>query len=163
MVPYTAPPSTDDDVSWLAMFGWLIRGEVNDDAVRLKTVAEMVAPKYCTHRFPEACAAVTADFPETHRHIDPFYCNFSFSQLEAFNFSIDRGTGESPLALNVLGRGKYHGFMLQTMDGGSEWWASLTSSDYFPATGGARTMKDTFVRKLNARDMDKLLSEFGRP
>lgn len=143
------------------MFGFLIKGEVNDDAVKLKTFAEMAVKKYANVSFNEAKKIVESDFMESARYIDSNQCNFYYEELPEFQFSLDRGLDEVPLTLSVFGKGKYAGFMLQAIKGGDTWQCSTHDGIAYRATGGAKKLAQTMEKKFGFRDFSKLMRQYG--
>lgn len=143
------------------MFGWLIKNEVNDDAVRLKTLADMAASKYCRLSFKDACVAVKGDFNDQQRYVDHNSCTFVFEDFPDFQFSLDHFPVDGALSLSAHGRGKYAGCMLQTTDGGANWHGSVSDGIAYRATGGAKKMMELLEKKFGVRDHGKMLARLG--
>jgi len=142
------------------MFGFLIKREVNDDAVRLNTLSGLAAKRYCHLSFDDACHLVTADFDPKLRHIDKLGCTFDYPGLAHFQFHLDRGLASTHLALSVFGEGKYFGFMLQTGDGGQKWQASVEDGAAYRATGGAKVLIEVMEKKFGVRNFTKLFGHY---
>lgn len=142
------------------MFGFLIKGEVNDEAVRLKAIADLAARKYCFLKFEQACAAIAIDFAERQRFIQHKVCGFQYPELLDFQFHLDGALDPSPIPLSIFGHGKYAGFLLQSSDGGARWHASVEDGISYRATGGAKMLLKILEKRFGVRDLAKFLARF---
>jgi hypothetical protein len=70
-------------------FSALIRGAVNDDAVKLKTLADLVVAKYLPMSGEQLKAALTRDFPRDNYDIGLNDVTFVFPDLPEFSFMVD--------------------------------------------------------------------------
>ncbi len=143
------------------MFGFLIKGEVNDDAVKLKTFAEMAVKKYAHLSFDEAKKAVESDFDEGKRYIDEYHCTWIYDELPDFQFILSKGVGDEVFTLMANGRAKYAGFMLHVGDIGEQWYASVQDGISYRATGGAKKLIQLMGNKFGVENMDKVLGQLG--
>jgi len=139
------------------MFSFLIRSEVNDVAVQLKTLADVAAAKYCNVSFETACAAVAADFDERNRHIDMHACTFVYSDLPAFQFYFPKQSTCVVVTLSAIGHGRYAGFMLASHDAGKGWYASVQDGIAYRATGGAKALVKMMEKKFRVRNTNQVL------
>lgn len=73
----------------IPMFGGLIKGDVNDDAVRLKTLTDLAISKYLPLSRDELEVALKRDFPREMSSVDDFSANFTFQNAPEFTFRID--------------------------------------------------------------------------
>lgn len=142
------------------MFGFLIKGEVNDDAVRLKALADQAMAKYMPMTREQLKEAVHRDFPADLHHIDDFSVNFVFPDLGEFLFMLDTGRGkdDDDRFLSVQGRGKYAGFMLHASR--DNWHCSVSDGIAYRATGGAKKLVQLMESKFGILDMSKLLKRW---
>lgn len=135
------------------MFGFLISGEVNDDAVALKKLTDMVMNKYATLEHNKLVEKITRDFDEGHRYIDSNDINFIFKELEDFQFGFRRLYGNELINdLSVFGQGKYAGVLLQ-VTGGKNWHCSVSDGIAYRATGGAKKLVKVLEKKYNIKDI----------
>ena len=140
------------------MFGFLINGEVNDEAVRLKAMTDHVLKKY----FPLTCEKLTEvvilEFPGEQHYIDAHFINFVVPELAHFCFMTTIGPSPDSIGkqLSVLGRGKFAGFVLfPTLD---NWFCNVSDGIEYRATGGAKKLAKMMQKKYGVRDMsDRLL------
>jgi hypothetical protein len=143
------------------MFGFLIAGEVNDDAVALKQLTDMAVNKYANLSKKELIAAVSHDFDEYHRHIDFNAVSFTFRELSEFRFSLDLLSADRPpYALTVSGNAKYLGFMLSSPPK-SKWACSWSHGIGYRATAGAKKLVKVMDRKFDILDTSKLMKDYG--
>ena len=134
------------------MFGFLISGEVNDDAVALKKLTDMAINKYADLHDKQLDEAISHNFDESHRSIEARNINFVFNELEDFLFSLDISPSESATHnLSIFGRGKYAGFLLQVGEG-SNWQCSASDGAAYRATGGARKLVKVLIKKYGITD-----------
>ncbi len=59
---------------------------MNDDAVALKKLTDMVMNKYSALEYDQLAGVISRDFDEEHRYIDSNDVNFVFKELEEFQF-----------------------------------------------------------------------------
>ena len=142
------------------MFGFLIGGMVNDDAVKLKTFIDMALNKFGALSTAELGAAIEKEFDKEHCHVDMHTVNFQFKELEDFLFAFDSFVEEGkPRALTAHGRGKFAGFMLQVVDG-DKWLCSVSDGIAYRATGGAKKLVQVMQKKFGVQDFTKLMKGF---
>ncbi len=142
------------------MFGFLIGGEVNDDAVKLKTFTDMALNKYGNLPTDELGPAIKGDFDKDCYHIDMYTVNFRFKEIEEFLFSLESRAEEGKArTLTVFGNRKYAGFMLQVVDG-ENWHCSVSDGIGYRATGGAKKLAPIMKKKFGIRDFTKFMKGF---
>lgn len=139
------------------MFGFLIGAEVNDDAVKLKTLIDMAIAKYAGLDEAHLKAAVAKDFDKDHCHIDTHRVSFAYPDFEEFLFSLE-ATQHPGIAksVTVMGRAKYAGFMVHGNAEGS-WFCTAKGGIRYQPTGGARSMAKLMAKKYRIADMTKRL------
>ncbi|MDP7546243.1 MAG: hypothetical protein QGF20_03035 [Alphaproteobacteria bacterium] len=141
----------------LAVFGFLISGAVNDDAVKLKTFTDMALSKFGGLSAAEQSDAIEKEFNKEHCHVDLHEANFRFKELDDFLFSFSESFEPGkPRSLSVHGKGRYMGFMLQVINGGS-WSCSVSDGIAYSATGGAKKLQQVMKKKFGVRNFDKLM------
>jgi len=141
------------------MFGWLFKNEVNDDAVRLKTLADIAASKYCRLSLEDACVAIKGDFSVQLRHTDRSSCLFVFKDLPDFFFNLHLNHLQpGTLDLGAHGEGKYAGFLLQTHDGGAR-WSCLASGFKRKETDGAKKMAELLEKKFGIINFSESMAQ----
>lgn len=140
------------------MFGFLITGEVNDDAVRLKTMTDLALSRYLPHTIDELRDLMAHDFTEKEYRID-FHDNvtWTFPDLPMFQFTFDtrRFSGEIERGLTVIGMGKYAGFTLHATS--KNWICSVSNGLTYRATGGARKLARLMVKKFDVSNTTWML------
>jgi hypothetical protein len=139
------------------MFGFLIKGEVNDDAVRLKTLTDQVFSSYMALDREKLNEAISRDFPGDLHHADNFSVNFIFPTFGDFLFMLNIGSGKNSFDrfLSVQGRGKYAGFILSASR--DTWTCSVKDGFQFRATGGAKKLAQLMEKKFSVMDMTNLM------
>lgn len=142
------------------MFGFLIKGEVNDDAVKLKTFAGMAVKNYMHFSFNEAKKAIESDFEDSKRSIGEHHCTWIYAELPDFQFILSKGVGDEVFTLMANGRAKYAGFTLYVGDGGKQWSASVQDEICYRATGGAKKLIQLMENKFGIENMSKMLGQF---
>ena len=142
------------------MFSFLIRHEVNDDAVKLKTFCDSVIKRYLGLDGTELLRAIERDFPAERRYIDSRECSFVFEEIPEFIFHVDGNFAAGPHLL-IQGRGKYQGFMLQFMMNNETWICSARHGIVTAATGGARKLVKVMCRKYDIDDFGKMMRQSG--
>lgn len=143
------------------MFGFLISGEVNDDAVRLKTFVDMALNKYAyLEEYSDLKSAVEANFDKRARHTDAQQVSFVYPELTEFQFCLDSSKFDKPMfPLNVIGRGKYSGFMLTVIEA-EKWNCSVSDGISYKATGGAKKLASIMEKKFDVLDMSKIINRY---
>lgn len=142
------------------MFGFLIGGVVNDDAVKLKTFTDMALNKYRALSTAELGAEIEKEFDEEHFHVGTHTVNFRFKELEYFLFMFESFMEEEkPRNLTVVGKGRYAGFMLQVVDG-DKWFCSVSDGIAYRATGGAKKLVQVMEKKFGVQNFTKLMKGF---
>jgi hypothetical protein len=142
------------------MFGFLIGGEVNDDAVALKKLTDMVMNKYAALEHDQLIEAISRDFDEEHRYIDSNDINFFFKELEEFQFGFRKSYGNEAINdLSIFGRGKYAGVLLQVTDG-KNWYCSVSDGIAYRATGGAKKLVKVLEKKFDIQDISNVMKGF---
>ena len=142
------------------MFGFLIGGLVNDDAVKLITFTEMSLNKYGTLSTGELLTSIQSDFKEDHFHISDNRTTFVFGEIPEFQFSFEkRFRDEKGCTLTAFGKGKYAGLMLQVIDG-DQWQCSVSDGILYRATGGAKKMAKILRKKFDVQDISKFMKSF---
>lgn len=141
------------------LFGFLIRGEVNDDAVRLKALVDQVVAKYMSLTHEELMEVVPRDFPAELYHAveNDDVMNFTFPDVKEFLFMLHTSEGNNN-SLTAIGRGKYAGFTLYTSD--SPWFCSVEDGITYRATGGAKMLAKLMAKKFGISDMTKILAGY---
>ncbi len=147
------------------MFGFLIAGEVSDDAVRLKTFTDMVLNKYRNLPTNELGAAIQNDFDKDYCHIATDTVNFRFKEIEEFLFCFPfwferHVDAEVARALTVFGKGKYAGFVLHVAHG-KNWHCSVNDGFTWRSTGGAKKLVQLMEKKFGIRDFTKFKKGFS--
>jgi hypothetical protein len=143
------------------MFGFLIAGEVNDDAVKLKTFADIAISKYINLTRSDFEAAISKDFPSDRRYSDRHYISFRYPELREFLFSIDiPEQGELSHHLTAFGEGRYAGFMLQVNK--AEWHCSVSNGISYNATGGAKKIAQIMENKFGVKNITRYLKRIRR-
>lgn len=135
------------------MFGFIVKSEVNDDAVRLKMVIDRSLSKYGNLSADELKIRIEKDYPPPSSYIGDREINFTTPDADNFLFSFD--LFREPFSFSAHGRGKYAGFMLIASDG--RFSCSASDGLTYSATGGAKTLAKTMVKKYGALDIDKAL------
>jgi len=142
------------------LFGFLIGGEVNDDAVALKKLTDMAINKYAALEYDQLVEAISHDFDEEHRYIDSSDINFVYKELEEFQFSIRKSySSEEFNDLSAFGLGKYAGVMLQVING-LDWHCSVSDGIAYSATGGAKKLVKVLESKYDIRDISDAMKGF---
>ena len=143
------------------MFGFLINSVVNDDAVRLKTFVDLALYKYAKiQTYKNLQEKIEADFDENARYTDNHQVSFVFPAFVDFQFCFDSiKLDKSIFPLNVIGRGKYAGFMLTVVDE-KRWNSSVSDGIVYRATGGAKKLASVLEKKFSIGDMSKLINQF---
>ncbi|QIG47939.1 hypothetical protein G5V57_09550 [Nordella sp. HKS 07] len=136
------------------MFGFLIRSEVNDDAVRLKTLVDQAVSRYLSLSREELKTTIPQAFPESLHHIDHSGVNFIFPEFKEFLFMLKTGY-DAHMSLSVLGRGKYAGFILSVGD--KNWNCSVSDGIAYRATGGAKKLAQLMEKKFNVFDATRFM------
>lgn len=136
-------------------FSTLIKDEVNDVAVKLKTLTDLAAAKYLPMSDEELKAALPRDFPVDHYQIGSDTAMFVFPDMSDFSFMLSTFTGSKQLMIN--GRGKYTGITLFVHEGGV-WHCSVEDGVVYSATGGAKKLAQVVQQKFGIKDMKSLWS-----
>ena len=144
------------------MFGFLIRSEVNDDAVRLKMLVEQIVARYIPLNEGDLEKTIKADLPTQQYFRDRNYFTLLFPELDMFDFLLDTSRWEqvSDRAISVHGKGKYYGFVLFAST--ERWHCSVENGVAYRATGGAKKLAQVMEKKFNILNMSRLLNEFRR-
>ncbi len=133
------------------MFGFLIKSEVNDDAVRLKTIVDDLVARYGKLHTNERPAALNRDFPGN-VHADEYNVTIQIARLNYFSFTYAlSATPMDPDTIMVTGLGKYAGFMMFASPRAAHCEASdgiLTRS-----TAGAKKLARTLDKKFGISDL----------
>lgn len=161
MVSGKAAFAVGSNVSWgIGVFGFLIKGEVNDDAVRLKQIVDQALNKYGHLDQLELEETLRRDFPSDHLFIGRDDATFVHPNIEYFpcHLMVEPKDADARWSLSVHGRGKYAGFLLHASTRG--WHCSVSDGIAYRATGGARKLARTMCKKFDVTDMDKLLKGF---
>jgi hypothetical protein len=138
------------------LFGFLIKGEVAEDAVLLKTLVDQSMERY-VHMEPEKLAErIATEFPDSHS-IDDRSFNYVHSQAPQFLFMINRivVSGDTH-NLMVLGQRKYAGFALHA-DAKSR-FCSVSDGIATRATAGAKSLARHVAKKYGYTDMSDRLA-----
>ncbi len=135
-------------------FSALIKNEVNDDAVKLKTLTDLAVAKYLPMSDEELKAVLPLDFPGDHYAIDFDTATFVFPDMSDFSFNLSETMGAKSLV--VLGTGRYAGFSLFVSDGARYCGARGTNAT--SATGGAKKLALLMEKKFGIQDM---MSKWG--
>ncbi len=126
---------------------------MNDDAVALKKLTDMVMNKYSALEHDQLAEAISSDFGEEYRYIDSNDVTFVFKELEEFQFGLKKSfSSEAINDLSIFGRGKYAGVMLQVIDG-HNWYCSVSDGIAYRATGGAKKLVKVLERKYDIREL----------
>ena len=142
------------------MFGFLISGAVNDDAVKLKTFTDLALNKYGALSAAEQGGAIGREFDKEHCYVDAREVNFRFKELDDFLFSFTEPNEVGrPRSLSATGKGRYMGFMLQVIDG-DNWQSSVSDGIAYKATGGAKKLQQVMEKKFGVRNFEKLMRGF---
>jgi hypothetical protein len=143
-----------------SQFGFLISGEVNDDAVKLKAFTELALNKYGSLPRSKLGKAIHEDFDKFACNTDRYTADFQFPEVEDFLFSFDRYDEEGlARTLTVHGSGKYAGFMLQVLRG-NIWQCFIGDGVRTRATCGAAKMVEVMERKFGVRNFTKFMESF---
>jgi hypothetical protein len=134
------------------VFGFLIGGEVNDEAVALTKLTDLAVNRYSALKREQLVEAIERDFDQDHRYIGASEINFVYPELEHFQFGFDQS-----INLTVIGRGRYAGFMLNVID--SSRACSVSDGIAYRATGGAKKLVKVLVKKFGLTDTSELLKE----
>lgn len=133
------------------MFGFLIKNEVNDDAVRLKTVVDDLVARYGDLPTADRPAALQRDLVDK-VHVDEHNVTFQVSRLDYFTFTYAlSATPMDPDTIMVTGLGKYAGFMMFA----SPRSAHCEASDGIlkRSTAGATKLARTLDKKFGISDL----------
>ncbi len=141
------------------MFGWLIKGEVNDDAVRLKALADRVISKYLPLSRDDLEAAVKRDFPGEQSFFDRSDGTLVFQEAPEFTFGINinfLGTDDPVSGLTVSGIDKYAGFSLNVSAEGL-WFCSAEDGVFARVTAGSKKLVKAMKAKFGVPDQKELM------
>lgn len=124
------------------MFGFLISHEVNDDAVRLKQLVDIMGSKYLHLSNTELRSKIKRDFDADNYRIDPSddFIILTFEELSYFVFNIFENK------LMVEGNGKYAGF---TLHANTTIFCNVENGLFNNATGGARKLAKMMKKKFD--------------
>jgi hypothetical protein len=137
------------------MFGFLIGAEVNDDAVKLKTLIDMARAKYAAMADGELRTAVATEFDKNHYRLESEAVTFVYPELEEFLITLDsKPQSTGPRSVSALGRGRYAGVMIQVMPDG-DWFCVVKGGMAYEPTGGARKIARVLTKKYGVQDMIK--------
>lgn len=142
-------------------FSALIKSEVNDDAVKLKTLTDLVVAKYLPMSGEQLKAALQRDFPPNNYDIGiSNNATFVFLDFQEFTFMLDvpETTANN---LSVVGSGRYAGFML-CVSPDRHWHCSARDGLAYTATGGAKKLAQLMKEKFGVRDLTAVMAEFLR-
>lgn len=142
-----------------AIQGLGLGGAVNDVAVRLKTLADVVVQKYLSAPLDELTAAIQRDFPGDKSWIKDGTAAFVFPGSPDFQFYLHDLNGKPEgRSIQVVGRGELAGFSMFVRDGGRSWSGSTSDGIMYGATGAAKKLIKVMSKKYDVND----LSEFMR-
>lgn len=146
----------------IPMFSGLIKGDVNDDAVRLKTLTDQAISKYLPLSRDELEAALKRDFLRELSFVDDFSANFTFENAPEFTFMIMLTISRSDVfvsSLTVQGFGKYAGFSLSANASSTDHWfcSVLEGVSRRPPTGGAKKLVKVMGAKFDVPDLKDLM------
>lgn len=139
------------------MFSFLIKGEVNDDAVRLKAFVDKALSKYASLSRAELEEVVVQDFPDEQHYLESHSVNVYPTELKDFGFMLD-ATGALGFHLTAMGHGKYAGFMLHASR--DTMHCSWSDGLSYSATGGAKKLVEMMEKKFDISNTNKLLGRF---
>ena len=135
------------------MFDFLIRGEVSDDAVRVRTLMQLALNKYGTAAQDELTAQIRSDFEITHCDADRYRVTFCYKELEEFLFSFDVSrSSDAERTLSASGRGKYAGIGIYANTKG-DWFCTVERGVSFQPTRAAKVLAKTLAKKYGVSDM----------
>ena len=137
------------------MFGFLYKGQVNDDAVVLNNLVNKAVQDYASLPPKEIREAVNRDFVDPHKLVTDHQVFFTYSELPEFDigFSSPRENNEVQ-ELNVIGKGRYSGFQLQAFgDGNRQCWA--IGGTTIQVTGPAKLLAKTMQKKYGVYDASR--------
>src|SRR5262245_59560882 len=140
-------------------FSALVKNEVNDDAVKLKTLTNLAAAKYLPMSDEELKAALPLDFPHYGFEFDN--ATFVFADMPDFIFTLSKiltlskATGSQNLT--VVGRGKYAGFKLFVSGDRRSWKCSASDGTITAATGEAKKLAQLMEEKFGHQGHDAAL------
>jgi len=135
------------------MFDFLIRGEINDDAVRVMTLMQLAMTKYGTAARDELTAQIRSDFESTHCDADSYRVTFCYKELEEFLFSFDiADPSDRERTLSACGRGKYTGINIYA-GSKNDWFCTVEGGIGFHPTRGAKVLAKALAKKYGIPDM----------
>lgn len=140
------------------MFAFLIKKEVNDDAVRLKLLCDKALNDYLLVPYDEALNLARDRFQSRSFYLSSDEFGFVFAELPEFQFARSRNFPFGD-CLFATGRGKYHGFQLWIKSDGQDCMCSVYDGVSSSATGGARKLAKLMEKKYNVQDITKMLKK----
>lgn len=134
-------------------FGFSITKEINNDAVKLKAVTQIISSRYCNLECSILKEALLSDFPKEQVYIDSHYATFYYMELSYFKFILNfySNGNNFPLFLTVQGIGKYTGFMLHL--NGDRMFTSVKDYIIVSATGSAKKLAKVMKREFGVGDL----------
>ena len=139
------------------MFGWLIKDRVNDDAVRLKALADLVVSRYLPLSRDELEAAVKQDFPGELSFVDSDRVVFQEAPEFTFAINVDwLGTGNPASGLTIMAIDKYAGFSLYANAEGL-WFCSAEDGVFARTTAGSKKLVKAMKAKFGVPDQKELM------
>src|SRR5262245_23342712 len=129
-----------------------VKNEVNDDAVKLKTLTNLTAAKYLPMSDEELKAALPLDFPSDHYGFE--FDNATFVLVDMI-FTLSKATGSQNLT--VVGRGKYAGFKLFVSGDRRSWKCSASDGTIIAATREAKKTRSVNGREVRHQGHDAAL------
>lgn len=136
-----------------AAASFAISADINDFAVRLKTLTELVVRKYIPLSQHSLTAAINADFGEGYSFVDASYAMLIFKDVSQFKFRISDIDKElAKRSLTVQGKGELAGYTLHGYDGATQWYSATSNSMSYDATGAAKTLAKTMQSKFGILD-----------
>jgi hypothetical protein len=158
VVPGQAPPPVTQMYFGADAASGLIKSVVNDDAVKLKTVTDLVVAKYLPMSPEQLQTALATDFPD-HHDIDGSTMAFWFSDMPEISFML-LAVGDGANGLSVVGRDRYAGFRL-FVSHELRWHCSVRDGIGYAATAGARKLAQLMERRFGVRDITRFLAGAG--
>ena len=136
-----------------ATASFAISADINDFAVRLKTLTDLVVSKYISLPPRSLEQAISADFGADWSSIDATHAVFAFKDVPQFTFTLGGVDKEaSARFLTVQGKGELAGYNLHGYDGAKHWFSATRNNMSYDATGAAKTLAKTMQSKFGIVD-----------
>ena len=131
------------------MLGFLIKGKVNDDAVLLHSETMHAFDRYCTSDIIDAALHIGTDFPDANLG-QKSRITWWNKKVPCFLFTVAQGLDDEHLAITIIGKNEYNGFMLMVSGPDKPWMVRASDMIASAATGAAVKLANTMVKKYGA-------------